>query len=756
MRKNIYLLISMVILSVFCFLPVAVLAQSSDQLTIIDDAAIFGNTINKVEAAVIELESMGADVRIRTILTYGSTGNLDLYEAQLELENPSWLGQGGERKNNLIVIIIALEERETGLYYGSYWGDLFESEWLNVLDTMGMFFADGDYAAGVIAGLEEIQYLIKDKSSSNSWIIPLVILFLLASAVGVLFVNTYTKSRKKLAAIRQKALISKQGAALGINELIEKMQMLEIKVDVISQKITKDECASLFEGTQKAKNLVDRSSVNYSELAHSAGDPENRKLGEAELTVIEIQYGKILDKLRQAREEINTVESQISEIQGAVKAFPAKAEGVNISIEQVLEKLEELKNSGYKTDYITDLIEGSRSTLKHAQDIAAMKQFIAAMEFADEAASQVNKIILAIVELPQKKQQAEKAIPTLTERIKHVKDVVDDGRKVFDRLFLNYAESAWESIQGNGTEAENRIDWATEALNEARLTAVAKQQDWLKAMDMVNKGNNWLDEAESMMQSVSELETNLIEAQKAFPYEIDDAEADIEKAWDYIDKYDEDIRESLEDDLREAEKNIELARHELKQDKPDFFKVCGLAREANESADKILIQARNEHEAAERLRAKAVSAKRDAAAKISIAKEYIQDHNTAVKTQSKRYLTDAEDSLRLFDSVTDTKMKITLATKAEEAADKAYKLAQKNFNDLNITPVFIPFPFPGSTSSPVKWGTKQSNTKPSTTRRSSGGSSSWGKKQKRRRLIGVGRRQPWRRFQRRRTQRRGF
>jgi hypothetical protein len=242
---------------------------------------------------------------------------------------------------------------------------------------------------------------------------------------------------------------------------------------------------------------------------------------------------------------------------------------------------------------------------------------------------------------------------------------------------------------------------------------------------MVEKGNIWLDEAESFIKSITELQTNLKAAERDFPAEIDAAEADIKKAWDYINKYDDDIRESLEDDLRAAEKKVDETRSELNKEKPDFFVVCSLAREANESADKILVQARDEHEAAERLRAKAASAKRDATSKVSIAKEYIQDHSGVVKAFAKKSLADAEDSLRLFDTVDDTEMKITLAIKAQKLAEKAYNLARKDFNSsTTIIPVFIPTPFPVRNAPPSSWGTRHS--RPFSTGHSGGGFSSWG------------------------------
>ena len=164
MRKTIFFLACILTLGFIVVFPAAGLAQSLDQLLVIDDAQIFGNRIGEVEAAANKLMTQGADIRIRTIPTYGSASNLDEYEAQLEQQSPSWIGQDGDRKNNLIVLIISLQERQTGLYYGAYWDDVLGDNWIRMqTDIMNPLFRNSDYTGGAIKGLVEILRLIQGK-----------------------------------------------------------------------------------------------------------------------------------------------------------------------------------------------------------------------------------------------------------------------------------------------------------------------------------------------------------------------------------------------------------------------------------------------------------------------------------------------------------------------------------------------------------------------------------------------------------------
>ena len=821
-------------------------ALDVDQIPVIDDAGIFGADFGGVEQAVVELGQKGADVRVRTINTYAPYSNLDQYEVDLELNSPSWLGQDSDRKNNLVVIIVSLTERVSGIYYGELWTDELDDEWNRIqTNVMYPYFTQGDYAEGVIAGLGEIGQQIGvaapaaptgltatpgDGRIQLSWTapadtggaaidyyviyqngvdvahvpgtsttitgltngvsynfavaahnsagtsamstvvsstpqipppadltLPLLLLAVLGIVAAAVIFYLFRRKKAKETAWRQRAVLSKQAAASEINQLMETTQMMEIKVDVTSDKVTLQEAASLRSGVEKANELVSRSSQAYSELAHSAGDPENPKLGAVELENIEKSYQKILADLREAKDAVKEVDGRITGVQQTIEGFKQKAADVSASIEATQSKERTIQDGGFNTDYANDLLLKGQSTLEQANELAAKKDYVEGAKLAEQAGSHVQAASQALDDLPKKKDEVVAAFPALASRIEQVKEKIVDGREIFDRLFDDFAESTWEPVKGNGTEAENRVNWATDALDDARTMSGTERNDWFKTGDLIDKGNGWLTEAESLMQSITQLEANLITARRDAPTEINAAQADIDKAWEYINRYDEDIRESLEEDLRGAERKNERAKQEMQQSRPDYFMVCKEAREANDTADKVLVQARNEHEAAERLRAKAASAQRDASSKVSIAQKYIEDHSRVVKDDARSYMKSALASLKQAGTTKDVNDRISMYLKAESDGERAYALAQKNVNESfeapkrstsepdigfpgTIPPIF--FPDSGQTTTvPQPWGTTRPRTTgPTTVVRGGttpgwqssggsprgGGSSSWG------------------------------
>lgn len=751
MRKINFFLFSFCALLFFLLSTGVGLSQNEDQLIVVDQANLFGSQKTIVEESATRLINLGADVRVRTINTYSPFANLDLYEEQLERESPSWLGQGGERKNNLIVLIIALGERKTGLYYGSQWEGVLGDKWLRVqTEIMNPRFASGDYAGGVVKGLEEIQRLIQgggtpptatpSGSGSSAWV-AIILLAVVLFFIGVILFSAFRKKSAQRQAIRQKAILAKQGAASGINELNETVQLLEIKVERMSEILSPEEFEPLKESFTKTKLLISQSSEAYSQLSHSAGDPENPKLGLEELEVIQGAYQQILENLGKAKEGIRALEERISGFQKAVENFPGKIAQIQEDIERVSQKQAQVESTGMKAIQSAQLISKAREAFQQSKELFSGKQLGEAIKQAEIASENVKLAFQSLEDLPKRKAEAEASLSSLERRVEKIKELVEKGRTAFEEISLKYSVSSWEAIRGNGTEAENRIDWTLDALEDAREAISLEHQDWEKALQLAKQGNSWLDEAESFMKSIFELKSNLENAERDAPREVEAARSDIQKAWEYINRYDEDIREDLEEELREAEIILEKATVELQSTSPDYYQVCKLARQANEAADKILLQARSEHENAERLRAKFSSARRDAYSKISMAQEYIQDHNSVVGNEPRSRLNRAMEFLRKADASSpsgeELNSAIDLLLQAEQEAEQAFNLARRyaeqyeegpfsstrRSGDSRLPPIVI---FPSGGSSKSSWGTRRSSRSGGSVRRSGGGSTSWG------------------------------
>jgi hypothetical protein len=227
--------------------------------------------------------------------------------------------------------------------------------------------------------------------------------------------------------------------------------MLEIKVNAVAAKASPEDMEPLFEGLSDAKSLVDRGAQTYSELGHSAGDPDNPKFSIAQYEVIAGEYQKVLEVLLDAGGQVNQVESGIGALLEAADGFNARAEAVDAVVREAVRKQEIAQNQGFKTGYLTEPLARARQLQEQAVSLSHNRRFLQGLKTLEAAENLASEAAKSAEGLPLKKQEAEAAILALETRIERVKELISRGRNIFDRVSGTYAESSWESIEGNGT-----------------------------------------------------------------------------------------------------------------------------------------------------------------------------------------------------------------------------------------------------------------------------------------------------------------
>lgn len=594
---------------------------------VVDSANIFGAKLSQVEAEAQRLQSLGMDPRVRTISTFGSAGTLDAYHQNVEKACSSWRDEKGDRKNNLIVFWVSVNDRKTAIFYGKMWKDALKSNWEVPVQTdfMNPSFKVGDYAGGFIKGMQETYKLVKlylhppaTAVSAPVVVVPTVVvnvqteskppsnppdlsgLWKILGFLAVLgfLVLLYLAFKDTLAgfgrrrAAQQKARLARQSAASMIVDLPDVMRDLNLRVQVASGVLPDGYIGLLQTSIQRVQGILDRASTEYGGLGHSAGDPDRGGKTEEEYAAIAESYQGVADSLSEASQIVTDVERKLDEYDAIVAKLP------------------------------------------------------------DEVVS-------------------------LSSRIEVVRGEISGGREAFAEISAAYAEVTWESVRGNGTEAEKRVVSATAFLESARQ---ALGKDVKATLAAVTKAGELLDQAESYMRSIQALKANLDEAKKTAPGELEDVTGDILRAWEYIGAHDQDIEEGLEGDLKQAEGEVASARDDLDQAKPDYPGSLKKIRTSHSEADQILKDARNEVEAAERLRDKARSSMLGAKAAVSKAEEFIEDHARDVKSEAKDHLEVAQRDLREASVASDADDQIASASSAETEAEKAYKHALGDFN----------------------------------------------------------------------------
>lgn len=712
-------------------------AQNCDSL-VVDEAGVFKGGIGSVEEAAQKLVNSGADVRVRTVTTFGSAGNLDQYESRLEKSCSSWQDSNGVRKNNLIVLAISLRERKTGLYYGSQWNGALSGGWLRIQsDHMNPRFKSGDFVGGFVAGINEVNrmvdiylhpepvqqtsppvVIIQPQSQPSEpvdlsglwrvlgWLVSLGAL----AGLGFLLWQLKLRSEKRRAA-QQKAVLRKQAASSRVNELSDSLSALEACITGLKGNVSDDDLNPVVSNLGKIKRLIDSAVLKYSDVDKSAGDPSRSRLSEAEYEATERSYDGVLKALDDANISLGVGEELVQNLKRMMAEIPSQIQEARSLLDATSQEIGLADKKGFITGHLLDSVAKSREFIAEAEKTLREKNFSEASRHVSDSKKSSLSALEAARDLPKRKEALERELSGLNSRVDNIKRSIIEGKTVFDRISDEYAQSSWKSVKGNGTEAVKRVNQSVEKIIAAEIKITMAHQEWDKAEVLFKEIATDLDQAESLMRSIVSLEQNLQTARKDSQKEVDTADEDIKKARDYIHKYDDDIKESLESDLKKAEKDLAVAVSELKNDKPDYFDVVKYARLANEEADKILAEARSEHETAERLRQKAAGALRDAKSRVSKAKEYIEDHSGDVDSDAKTKLKKAKKVLEEAESTNDLNMLIVLSGQANDFGKDAFKLAEDDVSSAHK-------------SSSYDWGSSSSGSSYSSP--SSDGSSDWG------------------------------
>lgn len=735
--------------------PHSAQAQNSCDVLVLDEAGVFGSKFEQVQTEAQKLVNTGADVRIRTIKTFGSAGNLDNYEKQVERECASWRAQDGGRKNNLVVIMAATNDRKTGMYYGGEWKATLDPQWTRIqTGLMNPRFRDGDFAGGFISGIHEVTRLLDLKVNpptpapapqapivvippreetppppppdlSGLWrALSLLIVGLIAfGTLGLIVIAVIlivSKAEKKRIS-QQKARVAKEAADAKILELTQRLSEANLSLQIAESTVSEQDAQPVRAAYARAENLLDHAIRDFGNRGQAAGDPTRPGLSVGEYAEIEDAYAAILERLGDAEELIASVETQTKTLGQLAAETNRSLDAVQQAVAQAQGRIADVAMQGYDVSRSTATLSQAQHLVDEAEKAVGQKQYKNAQSLLQQAEQQVQAAVEAAESLPDEHRRFQAAVSALPGRIERAEAAVRAGRELFGQISSQYAQTSWQSVRGNGTEAEKRVTWSQSQLPALQKAAQSHNpSDWNQ--ELLVQVSQRLDEVESLMRSISALSTNLAAAKQAASGEVQAARDDIAQARSYIQGHEADVRDDLERSLDAAGRVLSAADAELAKPLPDYLAVVKNARQANHTADEILAEARSEVEAAERLRAKAATAVREAQAAVSRAKEYIEDHSPDVQRTAERELDEAQELLASAERTVVLTARIDQAQKAEEKADSAYSRAQRDFEEAeddrrSSSSIFV-----------IGGGSSGSSSSEGSSYHSSddGGSSSWG------------------------------
>ena len=679
-------------------------AQSNCDAIVVDDGNFFGSGIDRVEEAAQRLIALGADVRVRTARSLSPASNLDSYEALMRESCASWRSTDGQRKNNLVLFMIYAESetnRGTGLFYGGQWDP---SLGLNAAHTriqtefMNPRFRDGDFVGGFVNGINETYRIINLQLNPPAPAGPgnvgsaLVYIALIGAGLlilwwGIRYALRRKRDREENEAAQNDAIAERQRVTEGLLDLtsssegISTLDLLEARVNKLLPMVSPSTGDPISFRLKELKHVVEGIQSAVADLATTASDPTQDRLGTDIYESIEGRYYTQYEKILAARGEVVEIRSAIDSAMEMAERAPELLEEARAGMALIEEALSNAAQQGFKIEELEVRKRALELKLEEASYAIEERALDRAARLTDEVSEATQSLIKYSGDLPNIKESLSDEISDLAARIEKSKKVIEEGHKAFDIIESQFAPTAIESVEGHGTESEQNMIIAIQGLETAKVLSQPERQEWMEGWRAARVSNLALDEADIMMRSIHDLKAKLFEARDISQQEIEEARDDIEQARAYIEKYDPDIEERLEVELQRAHEILVLAVQGAQKSKPHSIWVVERARQANEAADAILLEAQEQHQRMERLRRRFAKALSTARWSISEAEDYVSSHRRDVRSTAKDTLAKAKSYLSKASSHNDLEEGTRLAKKAHQYASDAYSTARRNVRD---------------------------------------------------------------------------
>lgn len=362
------------------------------------------------------------------------------------------------------------------------------------------------------------------------------------------------------------------------------------------------------------------------------------------------------DALREAEQELGFAEAQFSEAD--VAPFRQALEEARVEIRAAFELRQTLDDSEPESASERQQLLGE--LVAHAEKANALLD-------AEHG---------RIEQLRNLEKTAPQLLSALPDRIGEAAARLPEAERQYSWL-QGFAEPLSEPVEGSLVEAQKRIEFARETVQEALNPAEGEAPNVVMAVRLAQAA---VAEATVLLDGVAQLEATVRAAESALQTEIAAAASDLEAARRVAAEGSAGI---ATDDLARSEALLESARREVAAQRPNVLAALQQAQEANRLADAALVTVREAEEQGKRTAAAFTASLQRAASAYERANNYIAGRRQAVGEEPRTRLREAQRHLELSRSLAavDVVKATAEAELSERLAQEALTRAQEEFEE---------------------------------------------------------------------------
>ncbi|MDR1795294.1 MAG: TPM domain-containing protein [Erysipelotrichaceae bacterium] len=677
-----------------------------------DNANVFSSSqIKQMEQAIAEIDSSyQSDIRVITENTL-SKSSLESMVDSIVNSTPALQAPNGGMKSSLILFIVIVKDQQVGVYYGSSWKSALDFEVDSILDDfMIPEFQSGDYANGILRGINEVGHVLDLKlypektpqpATDWSWLLWVFIAVFVGFVIVEIFVLFFGSKRKKAQesekkeSERQNALRFRDGATA----ILDPYSKPEFAV-VTQAKIKKygeldpekkTQLESLYEKFQASYEKA--TTAMYSAVSAS-GSLDDKNLSVEVYKQAGLRYESILEDAKAAKGYMDEFDAIVDQIDNEVSTLKERVNTIQTkTIGEIESMIDDAKADGYMTEDYTDIVEDVKKKCTNELTIVSLREMEKALQ----------SVRLNLTDIKKNKEYLIQQIPLVEASLTSALSNLPHVKVLFNDLVKEYAPACYEAICGNGSSAADKLGEAQEYFNSSLASNSA--QHYQESIDYLNLASEKLTESVNLSDAISSLHSNLADAKKRAPEEFRLAQADITKAEEALLTYQDDINASeYSDDIAQTKADLASAQSEYASALPDINLVIELALKANHGADKILEDCLSEREATIRLRNQARELMKKAKSDVDTVSRYVENHSSAISSRTMNALSMATSYLNQAIATSELPAQLDSRSKLLQqsisAAATAYDYAKLDVSNSQRTTQtsYVPVFFPSNTT----------------------------------------------------------
>ena len=558
------------------------------------------------------------DVRPLVVVTdtLGGTDS-ESFLAAIITDCPGLTDSAGEWGANVLGVVVAVDDRETGVWEGGGLPELDVTATGVDVDVMNPRFAEGDVAGGLQAGLAVMTVIrtgaLGGAAGGNAvdgadggggaWFLAGAAAVGATGAGGTALVRRRRRAQE-VAAAHGEVVAAQAALAQDVIDLERDLDITALDTRSLADRLGLAEATALRERLAGVRSEVDAVLTRWYAVTSQVSPTPDADV--ATYTQLGADLAALAPQVPEAVGAVEALDAHVSDIEALEEGLPGRLAAAEAAHEAVRAAIADAQQRGYRTGPADADLDLAVAAVTRARESLEAHLVLAADDHLDLAESAAEDAQAWVEGIEAMREAMARELGELQERRARLRERIDPALEVMEALERTWAQSAWEDVAGNGSEAEAELAGAAEALEASAQAQQLDVQDWDTAEEALDAAAQDLEDATTLLQAILDRQQALQEAADVLPATVAAAEDAVVQARAATTTHSADVDDAVEARVLDLAGVVARARAVVeglsRGERVDPLAADAAATQAQQELTDLLATAREQVTAADRAR----------------------------------------------------------------------------------------------------------------------------------------------------------